>query len=366
MPCVRMRGHDPVEVQVVRKTSSVHAKYFRRFAMCLTEQLKIFARKIGNITCASPLPVQARGNPCGPRCPAVVPEPLLQFFENEFRFHGEKDYRLMLPINQQKNSKEISVEKLGRISLKNPMSESKQSELNAKISDRVEALLKSAGLKKQPFAHSVGLNDAHFRHLLAGRARWNSWHLEIVAKGLGISPADLIENRPTQVILKEAPSLSVQTVPRFETFHETFAPNNYIPIRLVEGAASAGPPSDVLESEISSWVLIYASKEWMPNDPENYTCVRVKGESMYPVLSDGDIIAVDHAARDPELLDGKMAVFRVNGGITIKWLKFHRDKGVVVGIPENKDALDHVVMLAGDEINAGIVGKVAWWWAKRS
>lgn len=223
----------------------------------------------------------------------------------------------------------------------------------------------SKGLNAARVARAAGMDVSRLRRLRKGQDRWNTWDLDVVSKALNISPADLIEDRPTQVILKDAPPLSVQTVPRFETFHETFAPNNYVPIRLVEGAAAAGPPSEVMESEISSWVLIYASKEWMPNDPENYTCVRVAGESMYPILSDGDIIAVDHAERDPEVLDGKMSVFRVNGGITVKWLRFQRDKGLVVGIPENKDALDHVIMLAGEEINTGIVGKVAWWWAKR-
>ena len=37
----------------------------------------------------------------------------------------------------------------------------------------------------------------------------------------------------------------------------------------------------------------------------------------------------------------------------------------MVGVPENKDEIDHLVILKGDEINEGIVGLVRWWWAKR-
>jgi len=52
-------------------------------------------------------------------------------------------------------------------------------------------------------------------------------------------------------------------------------------------------------------------------------------------------------------------------GVTIKWLKYLPEREMVVGMPENKDELDHVVTLQGEEVDNGIVGKVAWWWAKR-
>lgn len=83
-------------------------------------------------------------------------------------------------------------------------------------------------------------------------------------------------------------------------------------------------------------------------------------------LSDGDIVAIDHLGKDPGQLDKEMVAFRVGGGVTIKWLKFFADQELVVGVPENKDEFDTVVTLKGEEIDEGIVGRVAWWWAKRS
>jgi phage repressor protein C with HTH and peptisase S24 domain len=171
----------------------------------------------------------------------------------------------------------------------------------------------------------------------------------------------------TNIEIKETPPpiIQIQNVPRFETFAETFAMESYIPIRILDGAAAAGHPREVDEGSVRGWALIYASREWMPNDPANYTCVHVIGSSMAPILQDGDIVAVDHGIKDPAILDKKMAVFRVNGGITIKWLKYFPEKALVVGVPENKDEFDTVITLKADEINEGIVGKVAWWWAKR-
>ena len=37
----------------------------------------------------------------------------------------------------------------------------------------------------------------------------------------------------------------------------------------------------------------------------------------------------------------------------------------MVGVPENKNELDHIVILKGKEFNDGIVGLVRWWWSKR-
>ncbi|MEW5722444.1 MAG: S24 family peptidase [Thermodesulfobacteriota bacterium] len=48
---------------------------------------------------------------------------------------------------------------------------------------------------------------------------------------------------------------------------------------------------------------------------------------MWPILNDGDIVAIDHAERDPTHLDGKTAAFRLNGGVTIKWCRFPKEKG---------------------------------------
>ncbi|MDD4422652.1 MAG: S24 family peptidase [Eubacteriales bacterium] len=165
-------------------------------------------------------------------------------------------------------------------------------------------------------------------------------------------------------VVREQPTLVIQETPKFKTYHRDFSLNNYVPVRLLKDSVAAGVPAEIREWDVEGWALIYADREWMPHNPENYTCCRVQGSSMYPILSDGDIVAIDHAERDPRRLDKKMVVFRKDGGVTIKWLKVLKD-GSVVGVPENKDDFDSVVSLRGDEIVTGIVGKVSWWWAKR-
>jgi len=166
---------------------------------------------------------------------------------------------------------------------------------------------------------------------------------------------------------RRLPKLVIEETRRFQCLDgkHTFSREHYVPIPLLKDAIAAGPPSRVKEDDIGSWAVIYNDREWMPHSPEEYTCVRVKGESMWPVLADGDIVAVDHADRDPASLNNKMVVFRTDEGATVKWLRHIPKYEMVIGEPENRAMSDSTVYLKGEDINDKIVGRVAWWWAKR-
>jgi hypothetical protein len=148
------------------------------------------------------------------------------------------------------------------------------------------------------------------------------------------------------------------------------AGGNYATIPLLRDVPAAGPPAEVNESDVESWAIIYKDTRWLPHGAENYTCIRVRRKGMYPILDNGDIVAIDYSARPTDIehlkrLNGKIVVFRVNSGVIIKWLKFLEDKRTVIGTPENHSELGYAAMLQGDEINQSIVGVVRWWWSKR-
>ena len=87
---------------------------------------------------------------------------------------------------------------------------------------------------------------------------------------------------------------------------------------------------------------------------------------MAPILNTGDLVAIDHSQRLAEDLNGKMVAFRANGGVTIKWLTIKEKEGLIMGLPENRDfAHEAVILKTEEEQEHGIVGRIAWWWAKR-
>ena len=76
--------------------------------------------------------------------------------------------------------------------------------------------------------------------------------------------------------------------------------------------------------------LIAAPSDWAPN-PAFTSCLRVRGDSMAPVLCDGYIIVVDTSQTDRKHLMGKMVVaWHAEKGITVSWLKMVAGEEVLV------------------------------------
>jgi SOS-response transcriptional repressor LexA len=105
--------------------------------------------------------------------------------------------------------------------------------------------------------------------------------------------------------------------------------------------------------------MIAAPKDWCPH-PATTSCLRVRGSSMSPLISDGHILVVDFAQNNIGELDGK---------VVIAW---HKDKGLTVS---RLKRYDHTFVLQSENasyesitLNSKqrwkIVAKVLWWIAK--
>ena len=118
-----------------------------------------------------------------------------------------------------------------------------------------------------------------------------------------------------------------------------------------------GDTSSLLSGPVDS--MIAAPKDWCPS-PTTTSCLRVRGNSMAPIIQDGYLIAVDYSQNDHMLLNGK---------IVIAW---HRDKGLTVS---RFKRYDHTEVLEPE--NRGyesialstkhrwkIIAKVLWWIGK--
>ncbi len=92
-----------------------------------------------------------------------------------------------------------------------------------------------------------------------------------------------------------------------------------VAIPVLKIAASHGEKNDggplLHEALVES--MIAAPRDWCPN-PMTTSCLRVRGNSMAPLIYDGYILAVDSMQNDPSTLDGK---------IVIAW---HKDSGLTV------------------------------------
>jgi SOS-response transcriptional repressor LexA len=130
-----------------------------------------------------------------------------------------------------------------------------------------------------------------------------------------------------------------------------------IPLLKVVAAAhgeTGGHPSSLLSGPVES--MIAAPKDWCPN-PATTSCLRVRGNSMSPLIQDGYIVAVDSSQNDQ---------IHLNGKIVIAW---HKDKGLTVSRlrrfdhtevlePENPG---YEAITLGAKQRWAILAKVLWW-----
>jgi SOS-response transcriptional repressor LexA len=126
-------------------------------------------------------------------------------------------------------------------------------------------------------------------------------------------------------------------------------------------AASHGEKGDDLHllSDAPIESMMAAPKAWCPN-PAYTSCLRVRGNSMAPMIQDGYVVAVDSSQIDMNSLDGKIVVaWHKDVGLTISRLRLY-DQTVVL-VPENSE-------YAAATISARhpwkIVATVLWWIGK--
>jgi SOS-response transcriptional repressor LexA len=185
---------------------------------------------------------------------------------------------------------------------------------------------------------------------------WHFWnraglHLENLLRAM----PEMRESRQSVADLKIVTAGSGAQKPQLKNRELTAIPL----LKVV--AAAHGETGGHLSSQLSGPAegIIAAPNDWCPN-PAATTCLRVRGNSMAPLIQDGYILAVDSLQNDRTALNGK---------IVIAW---HKDKGLTV---TRLRRFDHTEVLEPE--NHGyepitldakhrwtILAKVLWWIAK--
>jgi len=109
-------------------------------------------------------------------------------------------------------------------------------------------------------------------------------------------------------------------------------------------------------AEIPPESVLAAPSEWCPN-PGSTICLRVKGNSMSPLILDGYIIAVDTSDTEPISVAGQIVVasHKERGLLVSRLIRFDHTDALV----SDQREYEAVPVTAGSEWR--IVGKVLWW-----
>ena len=131
----------------------------------------------------------------------------------------------------------------------------------------------------------------------------------------------------------------------------------HISIPLISDHTAAADCFKINEKNIEGFAVIY--QKWL-QPGHIYRCIRIKGDSMSPILEDGFIVAIDCSVNQPHQLHKKMVAARYEGGITIKWLLMN-DRNLIL-LPQNtKEHKPITIPISRPNV---IIGKIACWWGK--
>lgn len=136
-----------------------------------------------------------------------------------------------------------------------------------------------------------------------------------------------------------------------------------VPVLPVNAAAPGGRADEVADlDQLKPESLWAAPAAWCPN-PQSTVSLRVRGNSMAPLILDGYLIAVDTSEYGREKLIGKIVVAankKTKQLVVSRLVKFDHTEALVADQRENQS------ILLANESEWNIVGKVLWWVGKAS
>lgn len=222
------------------------------------------------------------------------------------------------------------------------------------LSGRLVALLKKRGARLR-LAKEAGVSAGSITAYVKGRLPQADELLRI-ARALNVSTDYLLTGHdpPCRIAPDELPQPELHFADSLPAdVHDRLRRDDYLAVPLVEDRVAAGAPAEVRDA-IEGWAIVYRP---LLGKRRDLVAIRVRGDSMTPVLPDGCVVIVDR--RDKRLVRGAAYVVRVDSAVTVKYLE--REPGALVLIPENREHREQRVTIREGEPDP-IVGRVVFSW----
>lgn len=211
------------------------------------------------------------------------------------------------------------------------------------IALRIKELIKEMGISQNEFASRIGTDCSNFSKQINGKLAITSVLTNKIIVELGISKEWLIEGKG-----EKRKSISTST----SNSKTITLPSNIIRDTANEGAkvydidVTAGP---------SGRSLIFSSEQIIGSinvpfiNPENYI-VKVSGDSMAPVINNGDMLAIREIKNLNFIFWGQIYVVLLDDYRMVKYVRKHENPDLVILKSANKDYDD--IEIPRDEIRA--------------
>jgi phage repressor protein C with HTH and peptisase S24 domain len=145
---------------------------------------------------------------------------------------------------------------------------------------------------------------------------------------------------------------------------QVFKPGDFALVGLAEGAVSGGAGAVVFDRLVD---FLPFKKGWLeemggttPDRRAKFYLVRVRGTSMEPTISDGEIVLLDtnEDTRANVVNDGIYALRQADGDIVIK--RLFKIDAILTVISDNKKNSTYTINLLNRDLREIIVGRALW------
>ncbi len=199
------------------------------------------------------------------------------------------------------------------------------SQKNAEIIARIKYLMKEMGVRQVQFAQRIGVDTSNLSKYLNAHMPLSDSFLNRLVVNLGVSKEWLLDGTDLPfgkaVVRVEGGNTSSGTT--------TDAPSGTPVYDVDVTAGNTSGRNELFATEnIVGWVNL-------PNMSPHCRIVRVSGDSMAPVIMDGDFVAVREVSNPNQIYWGQIYVIQLDDFRLVKYLRRHTDPNMVVLRSEN-------------------------------
>jgi SOS-response transcriptional repressor LexA len=226
--------------------------------------------------------------------------------------------------------------------------------------EHIRAAIFKRGMTLREVAKRAGMEPPQLSRILNADGDLHVSTLDKIAEAIPCDPGEFFGGKSKSAQGKADP---IVVFPRTQAERDRLLgderPEQFEAIPLLADRASLGPGLEIEDAKLNGYCLIY--RPWLDKGGKHYA-VQVAGNSMSPILSDGDIVAINVNAKSPSSLKGKLVAARAGDGVTIKEFRIRGDHWYFAALnPEWEQEHGQLLVKPKDSI---ILGKVVWAWKK--
>lgn len=220
------------------------------------------------------------------------------------------------------------------------------------LAERLKIAREKAGLSQAQLGEVIGLSQQSVAKIENGGTQ-QPRKIKEIAKALGVTQTWL------QLGIEENGSLADFVVEELE--ETTIDPSVFasIPVLDIELSAGNGCEAEVIESVVDTFPLRRIDLRKAGVAASNARIVKIWGNSLLPVLNNGDHVAVDISQSKP-IRDGNLYALRDGVLLRVKVMINQPDGGVLLRSFNKDEYPDEILTLDERRTRIHVIGRVFW------